>query len=143
MIRGHRPPPRSNVGIRGRRPPPPPRNNNNVGIRRPHPPPRNNNIGIRGPHRPPLRNKNVGIRGRRPGGVRGHDRRPPRNDRGIRGGQKALIMSHRHEGVFYAKTGKEDVVLTKNMVPGQSVYNEKRISNQVVNSSPLSFFLMN
>ncbi|KAK9925011.1 hypothetical protein M0R45_033352 [Rubus argutus] len=150
MIRGRRPPPRNNVGmIRG--PYPPPRNNN-IGIRGPRrPPPRNNNVGIRGRHpggvrghdRRPPQNNNVGIRGRHPGGVRGHDRRPPRNDRGIRGGQKALIMSHRHEGVFYAKTGKEDVVLTKNMVPGQSVYNEKRISNQNEDGSKVEYRIWN
>lgn len=34
---------------------------------------------------------------------------------------------HRHEGVFVGR-GKEDYLLTKNLVPGESVYGEKRIS---------------
>lgn len=38
-----------------------------------------------------------------------------------------MIEAHRHEGVFIAR-GKEDVLVTKNLVPGESVYGEKRIS---------------
>ncbi|KAI9792472.1 MAG: Small subunit processome complex component [Piccolia ochrophora] len=34
---------------------------------------------------------------------------------------------HRHPGVFIAR-GKEDMLLTKNLSPGESVYGEKRIS---------------
>lgn len=34
---------------------------------------------------------------------------------------------HRHEGVFICR-GKEDALVTRNMVPGESVYGEKRIS---------------
>lgn len=34
---------------------------------------------------------------------------------------------HRHEGVFIAR-GKEDMLLTRNIAPGESVYGEKRIS---------------
>lgn len=34
---------------------------------------------------------------------------------------------HRHAGIFVAR-GKEDALVTKNMVPGESVYAEKRIS---------------
>jgi rRNA 2'-O-methyltransferase fibrillarin len=45
---------------------------------------------------------------------------------GMRGGAKVLIEGHRHEGVFIAR-GKEDALVTKNMVPGVSVYGEKRI----------------
>jgi len=37
------------------------------------------------------------------------------------------IEKHRHKGVFIAK-GKEDVLVTKNLVPGESVYGEKRIA---------------
>jgi len=36
-----------------------------------------------------------------------------------------IIEPHRHEGVFIAK-GKEDALVTKNMVIGESVYGEKR-----------------
>jgi rRNA 2'-O-methyltransferase fibrillarin len=38
-----------------------------------------------------------------------------------------VIEPHRHEGIFIAK-GKEDALVTRNMVPGESVYGEKRIS---------------
>ncbi|KAJ1550116.1 fibrillarin, partial [Cladochytrium tenue] len=46
---------------------------------------------------------------------------------GARGGAKVVIEPHRHEGVFIAR-GKEDLLVTKNLVPGESVYGEKRIS---------------
>merc|ERR1712115_134665 len=36
---------------------------------------------------------------------------------------------HRHEGVFIAR-GKEDALVTKNMVMGESVYGEKRIATE-------------
>lgn len=35
---------------------------------------------------------------------------------------------HRHPGVFVARGGKEDLLVTKNSTPGESVYGEKRIS---------------
>lgn len=38
-----------------------------------------------------------------------------------------VVEPHRHEGVFIAK-GKEDALVTRNLVPGESVYGEKRIS---------------
>ncbi|CAO3586896.1 unnamed protein product [Absidia cylindrospora] len=46
---------------------------------------------------------------------------------GARGGAKVIIEPHRHEGIFIAR-GKEDLLVTKNLVPGESVYGEKRIS---------------
>ncbi|RKO84693.1 Fibrillarin-domain-containing protein [Blyttiomyces helicus] len=46
---------------------------------------------------------------------------------GGKGGAKVVIEPHRHEGVFIAR-GKEDMLCTKNLVPGESVYGEKRIS---------------
>ena len=49
---------------------------------------------------------------------------------GMKGGGKVVVEPHRHEGVFIAK-GKEDALCTKNMVPGEAVYNEKRVSVQV------------
>ncbi|KAF8380202.1 hypothetical protein HHK36_027684 [Tetracentron sinense] len=39
----------------------------------------------------------------------------------------AVVEPYRHEGVFIGK-GKEDALVTKNLVPGEAVYNEKRIS---------------
>ncbi|KAG0415769.1 hypothetical protein HPB47_007070, partial [Ixodes persulcatus] len=43
------------------------------------------------------------------------------------GGKKVFIEPHRHEGVFIAR-GKEDALVTKNLVVGESVYGEKRVS---------------
>lgn len=45
----------------------------------------------------------------------------------MRGGKKVVVEPHRHEGVFISR-GKEDALVTLNMVPGESVYGEKRIS---------------
>ena len=49
---------------------------------------------------------------------------------GARGGSKVIIEPHKHEGIFIAK-GKESMLVTKNLVPGESVYGEKRISVDV------------
>ncbi|KAF6779906.1 hypothetical protein AHF37_00615 [Paragonimus kellicotti] len=46
---------------------------------------------------------------------------------GFRGGKRVIIEPHRHEGIFLSK-GKEDCLVTKNIVVGESVYGEKRIS---------------
>ncbi|MCJ1404549.1 Small subunit processome complex component [Xylographa trunciseda] len=71
-----------------------------------------------------------GFRGGRgaPRGGRG-GRGAPRGGRGggAKGGMKTIIEPHRHPGVFVAR-GKEDMLVTKNMTPGESVYGEKRIS---------------
>jgi hypothetical protein len=47
---------------------------------------------------------------------------------GARGGKKVIVEPHRHKGVFVARGGKEDLLATTNLVPGESVYGEKRIS---------------
>ncbi|KAF7664618.1 hypothetical protein LDENG_00171980 [Lucifuga dentata] len=76
-------------------------------------------------------NSEGGFRGR--GGGRGtpRGRGGGRGGRGGRGGfgagKKVLVEPHRHEGVFICR-GKEDALVTKNMVVGESVYGEKRIS---------------
>lgn len=46
---------------------------------------------------------------------------------GFRGGAKTILEPHRHPGIFIAKA-KESMLVTKNLVPGESVYGEKRIS---------------
>ena len=46
---------------------------------------------------------------------------------GAKGGSNVIIEPHKHAGVFIAK-GKESLLVTKNLVPGESVYGEKRIS---------------
>lgn len=43
---------------------------------------------------------------------------------------KVVVEPHRHAGVFIAR-GKEDMLCTRNMVPGESVYGEKRVSVDV------------
>ncbi|KAJ6120810.1 hypothetical protein N7523_005090 [Penicillium sp. IBT 18751x] len=83
-----------------------------------------------------------GGRGGRGGGDRGRGGRggrgAPRGGRGAprggrggaagaRGGAK-VIIPHRHAGVFVARGGKEDLLVTKNLTPGEAVYGEKRIS---------------
>ncbi len=73
----------------------------------------------------------------------------PRGGRGGRGGVGARggkpqtrIEPHRHSGIFVAK-GKEEFLVTRNMVPGESVYGEKRIDIEVIikkNHSLITFF---
>ncbi|KAK7844429.1 mediator of rna polymerase ii transcription subunit 36a [Quercus suber] len=79
-----------------------------------------------------------GGRGRgRGGGGRGGGRA------GVQGGNKAVILAHRHEGVFYMKVKGDDVLLTKNMVPGQSVYNEKRVNSQNEDGTKVEYRVWN
>lgn len=47
--------------------------------------------------------------------------------RGGRGGANVVLQPHRHPGIFIAE-GKDSMLVTKNLVPGESVYGEKRIS---------------
>lgn len=72
-----------------------------------------------------------GFRGGRGGGRGGATPRGRGGGRGgrggMRGGAKVTIEPHRHEGVFIAR-GKEDALVTYNLVVGESVYGEKRIS---------------
>ncbi|KWU43141.1 Fibrillarin [Rhodotorula sp. JG-1b] len=53
---------------------------------------------------------------------------------GAKGGAKVILEPHRHPGVFVAK-GKEHLLVTRNLVPGESVYGEKRISIEQPNST--------
>ncbi|EAL90754.1 Small subunit processome complex component [Aspergillus fumigatus] len=81
----------------------------------------------------------LGSGGRGRGGARGGGRGGPARGRGGRGGgrggakgakggAKVIIEPHRHAGVFVARGGKEDLLVTKNLTPGESVYGEKRIA---------------
>ena len=75
-----------------------------------------------------------GDRGGR-GGGRGGDRGGRGGRGGGRGGvgfakPQTRIEPHRHGGIFVAK-GKEEYLVTKNMVPGESVYGEKRVDIEV------------
>ena len=52
------------------------------------------------------------------------------------GGARVIVEPHeRFEGVYILR-GKEDALLTKNLAPGESVYNEKRVS---VDVRPLTY----
>ena len=51
----------------------------------------------------------------------------------MKGGSKVIIERHRHEGVFIAKGGKDDALVTRNLDTGNSVYGEKRISVETTN----------
>jgi rRNA 2'-O-methyltransferase fibrillarin len=65
---------------------------------------------------------------------KGGDRKAPfkggPKGRGGPRGPKVFVIPHRIKGVFVAK-GPQDTLVTKNLVPGESVYNEKRISVEV------------
>ena len=53
---------------------------------------------------------------------------------GVGAGAKVLVQPHeRFQGVYVLR-GKDDALVTKNLTPGESVYNEKRVSVEV--SSP-------
>ncbi|XP_006140448.1 rRNA 2'-O-methyltransferase fibrillarin [Tupaia chinensis] len=58
------------------------------------------------------------------GGNRGRGRGGKRRNQS---GKNVMVEPHRHEGVFICR-GKEDALVTKNLVPGESVYGEKRVS---------------
>ncbi len=66
-------------------------------------------------------------------GGRGGDRggRGGRGGVGARGRPQTRVEPHRHSGIFVAK-GKEEFLVTRNMVPGESVYGEKRIDIEVI-----------
>lgn len=64
------------------------------------------------------------------GGGRGGRGGGGRPSGGFKGGKTVVIEPHRHEGVFIAR-GKEDALVTLNLVPGSEVYGEKRISVEV------------
>lgn len=79
--------------------------------------------GFRGGDRGGFRGGRGGDRGGR-GGFRGG--RP-----GLGGGVRVLVEPHeRFKGVYILR-GKDDALLTKNLSPGESVYNEKRVSVDV------------
>ncbi|BEJ16933.1 hypothetical protein CspHIS471_0603340 [Cutaneotrichosporon sp. HIS471] len=74
-------------------------------------------------------------------GARGGGRGGPGGRGGGRGGKPGLgkgpgavtIEPHKHAGVYIAK-GKEHLLVTRNLTPGESVYGEKRISVATMNA---------
>ena len=81
--------------------------------------------GGRGGARGGSRGGRGGARGGRGGARGGKGGKGGRG--GAKGGAKVVIEPHKHAGVFIAR-GKEDLLVTKNMAPGESVYGEKRIT---------------
>ncbi|TKW42330.1 hypothetical protein SEVIR_1G377500v4 [Setaria viridis] len=61
---------------------------------------------------------------------------------GMRGGSKAVVVAHKHAGIFISKS-KEDALCTKNMVPGESVYSEKRVSVQNEDGTKVEYRVWN
>lgn len=60
----------------------------------------------------------------------------------MRGGKKVVIEKHRLDGVYIAR-GKEDALCTRNLVPGDSVYGEKRISVDEADGSKIEYRVWN
>ncbi|KAK3131199.1 hypothetical protein QOZ80_6BG0503350 [Eleusine coracana subsp. coracana] len=60
----------------------------------------------------------------------------------MKGGSKAVVVPHRHDGVFISKS-KEDAFCTRNMVPGESVYGEKRVSVQNEDGTKVEYRVWN
>merc|ERR1719454_42607 len=57
------------------------------------------------------------------GGVRGG-----RGGAGVGAGAKVIVEPHSRFAGVYVMRGKDDALMTKNTTPGESVYNEKRVS---------------
>jgi rRNA 2'-O-methyltransferase fibrillarin len=56
---------------------------------------------------------------------------------------KAVVVEgHRHEGVFVAR-GKEDALVTLNLVPGEGVYGEKRIAVEEPDKGKIEYRIWN
>ncbi|KAK1933405.1 putative fibrillarin [Babesia divergens] len=86
------------------------------------------------PTRKPMRGR--GFRGGRGGG--------PGGKRGLGAGSssKVMVIPHRFSGVYIAK-GKADALVTRNMVPGESIYGEKRIQLPDEGSEPTEYRVWN
>ncbi|XP_051166384.1 rRNA 2'-O-methyltransferase fibrillarin isoform X2 [Leptopilina boulardi] len=83
-----------------------------------------------------------GGRGRGGFGGRGGGRGRGGGGGGFKGGKTVVIEPHRHEGVFIAR-GKEDALVTLNLVPGSEVYGEKRISVESDNGEKVEYRVWN
>jgi len=57
--------------------------------------------------------------------------------------KKVVVEPHRHPGVFIARSKDDDMLLTKNMVVGESVYGEKRISSEGENQEKIEYRVWN
>jgi rRNA 2'-O-methyltransferase fibrillarin len=55
---------------------------------------------------------------------------------------KTILEPHRHPGIFIAKA-KESMLVTKNLVPGESVYGEKRIAIEGPDDTKIEYRVWN
>lgn len=60
----------------------------------------------------------------------------------MKGGKKVIVEKHRLEGIFIAR-GKEDALCTRNLVEGESVYAEKRISVEQDDGTKIEYRVWN
>jgi len=60
----------------------------------------------------------------------------------MKGGKKVIVEKHRLEGVFITR-GKEDALCTRNMVEGESVYGEKRVSLEQPDGTKVEYRVWN
>ena len=60
----------------------------------------------------------------------------------MRGGARVVVEPHRHAGVFVAH-GKEDALVTLNMVPGKQVYGEKLIKTENADGTKVEYRVWN
>lgn len=106
--------------------------------------------GARGGGRGGPRGGGRGGRGAPRGGVRGGRGAPRGGGRGGAGaggragagGSKVVVEPHRHGGIFIGR-GKEDMLLTKNLTPGENVYKEKLVSVDNADSTKTEYRVWN
>jgi rRNA 2'-O-methyltransferase fibrillarin len=61
----------------------------------------------------------------------------------MRGGKKVMVEPHQRLGGVFIARGKEDALVTRNLVPGDSVYGEKRISVEDDNGGKIEYRVWN
>ena len=83
-----------------------------------------------------------GGRGGARGGARGGRGRGGRGGAGLGAKAKVLVEPHRHAGVFISR-GKDEALVTKNMVPGESVYGEKRVEVEEPSGTKVEYRVWN
>ncbi|KAF4667821.1 hypothetical protein FOZ61_007714 [Perkinsus olseni] len=71
--------------------------------------------------------KGKGMSGKGKGKGKGGKGKGGKGKGGHKGAAKVIVEPHRFEGCFVSR-GKDEALLTRNMVPGESVYGEKRIT---------------
>lgn len=62
---------------------------------------------------------------------------------GAGGAKKVAVEPHRHAGVFIARSAKDDLLLTRNLVPGDTVYNEKKVNVDGENGEKIEYRVWN